>query len=143
MRPDEATCNAIRESIQRHDYGKSVIAHLEECEQCLDVATNIALTGREDVFVPRGFVSRVLVQVSPSTTSTGAKLRARSALWPAIAAVCAMIATAALPHLSAFAQSWWGAAVLAAAGMETSLIIVWVLGGNRSAVMFHRPDTQG
>lgn len=143
MRPDEATCNAIRESIQRHDYGKSVLAHLEDCEQCLDVATNTVLAGREDVHVPPVFVSRVLVQVSSSTTPTAAMFRTRSALWPAIAVVCAVIAAALLPHLSAFAQSWWGAAVLAAGGMETSLIIVWVLGGNRSAVTFHRPDTPG
>ena len=143
MRPDEATCNAIRESIQRHDYGTSVLAHLEDCEQCLDVATNTVLAGREDLDVPPALVSRVLVAVSSSTTPTAATLRARGSLWPAIAVVCAVIAAAFLPHLSAFAQSWWGAAVLAAAGMETSLIIVWVLGGNRSAETFRRPDTPG
>jgi hypothetical protein len=143
MRLDEVTCNAIRESIQRHDYGKSVLAHLEDCEQCLDVATNTVLAGREDVHVPPVFVSRVLVQVSSSTTPTAAMLRTRNALWPAIAVVCAVIAVAFLPHLSAFAQSWWGAAVLAAAGMESSLIIVWVLGGNRPAATFARPDAPG
>jgi hypothetical protein len=142
MRLEEATCNAIRESLQRGDHGKRVIAHLEECEQCLDVAVNAALAGREDVFVAPGFVSQVLVKVSSSTTPA-APFRPRRALWPAIVTVCAMMAAVCLPHLSAFAQSWWGAAVLAAAGMETSLIIVWVFGWNRSALTFRRPDAAG
>jgi hypothetical protein len=142
MTLEETTCNAIRESLQRDDYGKSVIAHLGECEQCLDVAVNTLLAGREDVFVAPGFVSQVLVKVSSSTTPA-APFRPRRALWPAIVAVCALIGAVFLPHLSAFAQSWWGAAVLAAGGMETSLIIVWVLGWNRSALVFHQADAAG
>lgn len=139
---EETTCNAIRERLRRHDYRKSVIAHLGECEQCLDVAVNTVLAGREDVFVAPAFVSRVLVKAS-SLTTPAAPFRLRRALWPAIVAVCAVIAAVFLPHLSALAQSWWGAAVLAAAGMEISLIIVWVLGWNRSAPTFHLPDAAG
>ena len=142
MRLEETTCHAIRERIRQHDYGKSVIAHLGECEQCLDVALNAVLAGRADPFVAPGFVSRVVVKASSSRTPA-VPSRPRLALWPAIVAVCAVIAGLFLPHLSAFAQSWWGVAVLAAASMETSLIIVWVLGWNRSALAFHGPDAAG
>ena len=139
MKLEETTCHAIRERIRRHDYEKGVIAHLAECEQCLDVALNTVLAVREDASVAKGFVSRVVLKASSSRTDP-VPSRPHLALWPAIVAVCAVMAGLFLPHLSAFAQSWWGAAVLAAASMETSLIIVWVLGWNRSAPVFHRPD---
>ena len=142
MRLEETTCHAIRERIRRHDCGKSVIAHLGECEQCLEVALNTVLAGREDAFVAPGFVSRVLVKASSSTTRAVPSLP-RLALWPAIVAVCAVMAGLFLPHLSALAQSWWGVAVLATASMETTLIIVWVLGWNRSGLTFHRPEVAG
>lgn len=137
MSLEAMTCNTAREMVQKGDYGGGVMAHLRECDRCIDVALNDVLPSREDISMPPAFGSQVLARLSALPTTAAPPL-ARKALWPAIMAVCVVLAALSLPHLSAFAQSLWGIAVLGAAGMEVSLIIVWVLRGNRSAWVMRR-----
>ena len=135
MSLDVSTCNAARQMIQRGDYRERVIAHLGECGQCLDAALNSVLADRQDIPVSPAFATRVLASASVSSMPVSSW---SARLWPAIAVVCAAVGALSLPQLSAFAQSFWGSAVLAAAGTEISLIVVWTLGWNRSPPVFHR-----
>jgi hypothetical protein len=138
MSLEAPTCNTVRQTIQRGGYGESVIAHLGECEQCLDVALNRVLADRQDISVPPAFATRVLARANVSSSIPAPAWVARTGLWPAIVVACAAIGALSLPHLSAFAQSFWGTVVLAAASMEISLIVVWILAWNRSPLVFHR-----
>lgn len=137
MSLEAMTCNRAREMVQKGDYGASVMAHLRECDECIDLALNDVLPGREDISVPPAFGSQVLARLSALPTPDAPPLT-RHALWPAIVVICAVFAALSLSHLNAFAQTLWGRAVLGTAGMEVSLIIVWVLRGNRSAWALRR-----
>jgi hypothetical protein len=138
MSLEAPTCNTVRQMIQRGGYGESVIAHLGECEQCLDVALNSVLADRQDISVSAAFAARVLARANVSPSTPAPAWAARTGLWPAIVVLCAAIGALSLPHLSVFAQSFWGTAVLAAASVEISLIVVWILGWNRSPLVFQR-----
>lgn len=137
MSLEAMTCNTAREMLQKGDYDGGVMAHVGECDRCIDVALNDVLPSREDISMPPAFGSQVLARLS-ALPMTAAPPVARKALWPAIIAGSAVPAALFLPQLSAFAQSLWGVAVLGAAGMEVSLIIVWVLRGNRCTWVLRR-----
>jgi hypothetical protein len=127
------SCNDVRELIESGRYHEGTLAHLRECDGCLQLALNGILLSRRDVPVPPSFAGQVLAQAESSRAFSGRKvLLAREMLWPGISALCALFGIVYLPDLIALTSSLWGTALLAVASIETCLIILWLVTRDRA-----------
>jgi hypothetical protein len=142
MTREPLQCNDVRELIESGRCPDGTLAHLRECDGCLELAVNGILLSHRDVPVPPSFAGTVLAQAEfvPASIGRGV-LPARGLLWPGISTLCALFGIVYLPDLIALTRSVWGTALLAVASIETCLIILWLVTRDRANWIVRREQS--
>ena len=134
MTPDPLSCGDVRRLLQIGAHSDGTLAHIGQCEACLEQALKGVLRLRQDPAVPPRFDARMLAQLESALVFSQPPAQlSRHGVWLSVAATIAVaFAILYVQDLMAVTGSLWGTALLALASIELSLIVAWVVSRERA-----------
>ena len=123
---NDMNCEAIQRAVrERRELTKDELAHMDECDACMDVWLTMALDGKPEVAIPEGFAAQVAAMApARQGKSKTARTRQRWGLVTAVAMVTVLLAVwFAGP---APTNSWIGVVFVMLVASEIAGLALWL-----------------
>jgi len=126
MRDDGMNCEALERALHEgRKLTKEQLAHVENCDECMDVWLTLALEAKPEVAVPADFAARVAASVAPRREKRKALRVPRH--WGLISAMAVITVLMAVGFAgSPPANTWVGVVFVSVVATEIAGLALWL-----------------